>query len=87
MTLKELYEQTDYSKIDQLKICEVRQKPKLIGISAGMGSLRPYFDYLVIGLEPYIHYEQAMDDRGFVGDSAIKAVARLRVVIYKEEEK
>lgn len=85
MTLKELYEQTDYSKINQLKVYENGEKPKFIEVTVGMASLRPYYDYLVIGLEPYIHYYSFCYEPN-TNDQSIPLHAKLRVVISKNEE-
>ena len=79
MTLKELYEQTDHSKINQLKVYENCGIPKFIEITS-TDDLRPYFDYLVIGFEPYIR------STVYYGQTDINCHAKLRVVISKDEE-
>ena len=84
MTLKELYEQTERSRINQLKIYE-NGEITFKDISAGFGSLKPYFDYNVLGIEPYVYYNKHSYDLNNCGE-AINIYAGLRVVIIKEED-
>lgn len=80
MTLKKFYEQTDRSKINQLKCYEFGEENHTEEVEGNLYGYSKYFNYLVIGIEPYIDVEPVGSSR-LKNDSAFKAVAKLRIVI------